>query len=135
MSFKAMRLDERDVMVAIDELDDETELSARHVDLRPFGGDCDRRPREYRWNREHQCLEPLPRHQRAVAAEPTLEMALAFDLLKRWEQDATRISDVSLQWLDAVVLSLDFTSLVLAKHELIWSYMIARGIEPKIKEL
>ena len=132
--FKALLLDERDVFVRLVELDDEAELTARHVDLRPHGGECDRPTGEYRWNREKQALEPLPRQQRAQQGKPTLEQAVAFDLLKRWEADQGAVSDVALAWLDDIVRTHDFTGFVLAGHPLILAYIAARGIDLKKKD-
>jgi hypothetical protein len=134
MTFKALLLDERDVFVRLVELDDEAQLTARHVDLRPHGGDCDRPTGEYRWNRENQALEPLPRQQRAQNGKPTLEQAVAFDLLKRWEAAPDAVSDVALAWLDGMILTHDFTGFVVAGHPLILAYAEARGVDLKKKD-
>ena len=132
--FKALLLDERDVFVQLVEIDDEAQLTARHVDLRQHGGDCDRPAGEYRWNRDNKSLEPLPRQQRAQRGKPTLEQAVAFDVLKRWEAYPNDISDVALAWLDEIVCSHDFTGFVLAGHSLILAYIAARGIDLKKKD-
>ena len=132
--FKALLLDERDVFVRLVELDDEAQLTVRHVDLRPHGGDCDRPAGEYRWNREKQALEPLPRQQRAQQGKPTLEQAVAFDLLKRWEADTEAVSDVALAWLDDIVRTYDFAGFVIAGHPLILAYAAARGLDLKKKD-
>jgi hypothetical protein len=133
--FKALLLDERDVFVALVEVED-ADLTERHVDLRPHGGDCDRPVGEYRWNRATKALEPLPRQQRAKAGRPTLEMAVAFDVLDRWDRARTARADmpteVSLAWLDDSVLSWDFK----AFHDLplLREYVLARGLALKKKD-
>lgn len=72
--FKALLLDDADVLVAIETLADEAALTDRHVDLRPYGGECDRNPGEYRWDREKSALIPLPRFKRVPAeGVPSLE--------------------------------------------------------------
>lgn len=129
MTFKALLLDSRDVMVGVVELEDEAELTARHVDLRPHGGDCDNKPGEYRWDREKKQLVPLPRSQRAEGGKPTFEQAVAFDLLSRWEANAAGVCEVSLTWLDEVVQSLDFKGFVLGGHPQLLAYAQARSIK------
>lgn len=131
MTFKAMVLDERGVYVAKVELEDGAEIPPRHVDLRPLGGDCDRPFGQYRWNLESRCLEPLPRQQRAVEGRPTLEQAIAFDLLGRWERAAASVPDVTLAWLDDRMTTVDFSAYVRGGHPLITKYMEARGILPR----
>lgn len=133
-TFRALLLDERDVFVALVELEDEAQLTARHVDLRPHGGDCDRPVGEYRWNREKQALEPLPRQQRAQHGRPTLEQAVAFDVLKRWEADPAAVSDVALTWLDGVLATADFIGFVSGGHPLIAAYARARGLDLNKKD-
>lgn len=145
--FKALLLDERDVFIGLVEIDDEADLTERHIDLRPHGGDCDRPVGEYRWNRERLTLEPLPRHQRAKAGRPTLEMAVAFDYLDRWdrsrlalalmsEQPGRRRSDplpeVTLAWLDDMVRSMDFA--MFADLPVVSEYAAERGLDLKKKD-
>lgn len=134
MKIKAMLLDERDVFVGVVELESADALTDRHVDLTPSGGICDRKPGEYRWNRKDRCLEPLPKQQRATQGRPTLEQAVAFDALKRWEGAAASVSDVTLRWLDEIVCSHDFRGFVLAGHPLILAYAKARGIDFQKKD-
>ena len=115
-NFKALLLDERDVLRAVVELADASELTERHVDLRPHGGDCDRKPGEYRWDREKKCLQLLPQQQRASLARPTLEQAFAFHLLKKAmlpapAADLALSDSVELRWLDDMVASVDFKAL------------------------
>lgn len=134
--FKAMLLDERDVFIALVTLKDEAQLTARHVDLRPHGGDCDRPVGEYRWSREKSALEPLPRQQRSRAGRPTLEQAVAFDLLDRWDvarNGAGRMpTEVCLAWLDDMVRSVDFGPFL--KLPVVVEYIAARGIDFKKKD-
>lgn len=132
MTYKAMRLDERDVLIAIDELPDDQAVGVNQVDLRPYGGDCDRPMGQYRWNRDKQALEPLPRQQRAQAGRPTLDQAAAFDLLSRWQAKA-ELAEVSLAWLDDIILTHDFAGFVLEGNPLILAYARARGINLKKK--
>jgi hypothetical protein len=132
MTFKALRLDERDVFVELVTLEDEAQLTERHVDLRPFGGDCDRPVGEYRWNRTKKALEALPRQQRAKGGRPTLEQAVAFDMLARWERDPASLTEVSLTWLDGLMVTMDFTGYVRGGHPLIVAYIKARGLESRL---
>jgi hypothetical protein len=75
--FKALLLDEADVLVAVVELADEAGLTDRHVDLRPHGGECDCAPGQYRWDRQMKRLEPLPRFRRVPAeGVPSLEQVV-----------------------------------------------------------
>jgi hypothetical protein len=126
--FKALRLDERDVFVELVTLDSEAQLTERHVDLRKRGGDCDRRPGEYRWDRKSGSLVPLPRQQRAVSGKPTLEQAFAFVLLKRavGATDLGTTQAVELVWLDEMVKSVDFR--VYLGVPLVQEYIAARGL-------
>jgi hypothetical protein len=133
-TFKALLLDERDVFVQLVELEDDAQLTARHVDLRAHGRDCDRPTGEYRWDRDKQCLEPLPRQQRAQRGKPTLEQSVAFDLLKRWEAAPAAVSDVALAWLDDVLGTHDFKGFVIGGHPLITAYAEARGLDLKKKD-
>lgn len=126
MTFKAMVLDERDVLRGVVELESEAELTPRHVDLRPYGGDCDRKPGEYRWDRQQKCLMPLPRPQRAREGNPTLEVAYAFDLLSRWVTAPAAIPEVALAWLDSTVMSVDMQ--FMAKAPVVEAYRRARGL-------
>lgn len=57
--FKALLLDADGVLEDVVELASGAPLTDRHVDLRPFGGDCDRQPGRYRWDRERQTLVPV----------------------------------------------------------------------------
>lgn len=125
MTFKALLLDERDVLRGVVEVT-EAELTERHIDLRPFGGECDSKPGEYRWDRVRKCLQPLPTTQRAREGRPTLEQAYAFDLLGRWKADSLSVPDTALAWLDEVVRSVDFG----AFHQLpvVAEYRVARGL-------
>ncbi len=135
MTFKALLLDERDVFVALVELDDETQITNRHVDLRPFGGDCDNPVGEYRWNRDLKTLEPLPRQQRSRAGRPTFEQAVAFDYLNRWDlarADPSALTAVSLAWLDDMVCSIDFTPFL--NLPVVVEYIVARGLQINKKD-
>lgn len=130
-SFKALLLDERDVLRAVVELADESELTERHVDFRPHGGECDRKPGEYRWDREKKQLRPLSRALRAREGKPSHEEAYCFDILGRWEKDAEAVNDVALEWLDEVVLSFDMKGYVIAGHPLVMAYIRSRNLDPK----
>jgi len=129
--FKAMLLDERGVLRGVVELADELALTPLHVDLRPHGGDCDRKPGEYRWDAESEQLRPLPRRQRAVHGRPTLEHAFAFHLLKLAADvpDVATSEAVELQWLDDMVRSVDFSPYLALP--LVKQYLAARGLDPK----
>lgn len=94
---------------------------------------CDLPPNVARWvpdaaNPFGGSFEPLPREQRAKADRPTLEHALAFDLLAR-RAAGQALADVSLAWLDDVALSVDFK--VYATTPLLSSYIADRGIAAK----
>ena len=69
---------------------------------------------------------PLPRTQRAPEAAPTLEHALAFTLLLQRERDPALLADVALDWLDAMVQSVDFKAY--RQTPLIAQYAQLRGI-------
>ena len=128
--FKALRLDERDVFVELVTLDDPAKLTERHVDLRPLGGDCDCPVGEYRWNREKKQLVPLPRQQRAKTGKPTMEQAVAFNLMRqalRAKADLKTNSAVELIWLDEALKSFDFKGLRLTP--MVQEYIEARGLE------
>jgi hypothetical protein len=125
--FKALLLDERDVLRAVVELADESELTERHVDLRPHGGECDRKPGEYRWDREQKTLRPLSRTARAVQGRPSSDQAMAFDYLLRWKADQASVPEVCLAWLDDVLDSVDLKAYVVARHPDIVAYDAARA--------
>jgi hypothetical protein len=130
MTFKALLLDERDVFVELVTLTDDAQLTERHVDLRQHGGDCDRPVGEYRWNREKKALEALPRQQRATTGKPTLEQAVAFNLMRqalRAKADLQTNQAVELVWLDEVLTSHDFKGL--HKAPLVVEYAQARGLD------
>lgn len=127
-AFKAMLLDDRDVLLQVVTLASEAELTPRHVDLRPFGGQCDRPAGQYRWNRAEKRLDPLPRTQRRGPEGVSFELAYAFDLLARWDRGEA-ISSVSLKWLDAAMLSVDLRSYVRGGEPVIAKYIAARGID------
>lgn len=127
--FKALLLDERDVLRGVVDIADEAQLTPLHVDLRPHGGECDRKPGEYRWDREKKCLMPLPKLQRAKEGRPSIEMALAFDLLARNAADPKALPEVVLAWLDDAVQSVDMAAY--AASELVAAYARSRGLPEK----
>lgn len=124
--FKALLLDERDVLRAVVDIADEAELTARHVDLRPHGNACDRKPGEYRWDRKAKALMPLAKVLRAQEGRPTFEQAYAFDLLDRWKSAPLSVPDVALAWLDDMVRSFDFAGL--KQVPIVAEYRAARGL-------
>lgn len=75
---KAALLDERGVFWRMDELEDESQLTALHL---PKITECDLRPGQYRWqadaaNPHGGAFVPLPRSKRKAAPEtPDLEEA------------------------------------------------------------
>lgn len=78
LPFRALLLDDEDVLIAVDDLQSSDDLLERHVDLRPHGGDCDNAPGLYRWDREQSQLVPLKRTaQRSKPAGVSLEAAFA----------------------------------------------------------
>jgi len=132
--FKALLLDERDVLRAVVDVADASELTPLHVDLRPHGGQCDRKPGEYRWDRKKLCLLPLPKQQRAVQGRPTLEHAVAFMLLKKAmlpspAADLGHADSVELDWLDDMVQSVDFGAYL--EVPLVKEYRQLRGLNKK----
>ena len=95
MTFKAALLDERGVFLRTVELVDESELTARMVDLRAFGGDCDLPGGKYRWDGVGTFVPlPVERQKRAEEA-PTLEEAF-YAFLK--EGPAAPSVDAWLAW-------------------------------------
>jgi hypothetical protein len=78
LPFKAMLLGAGGILEAIEELPSSAHLRPNHVDLRPYGGDCDNEPGKYRWDAELEQLVPLGRFaQPSAAAGVSLEEALA----------------------------------------------------------
>ncbi|TAK45269.1 MAG: hypothetical protein EPO27_10650 [Betaproteobacteria bacterium] len=95
--FKAMRLDANDVLVGVEELQSEADLTERHVDLRPYGGECDRPANEYRWNREAERLEPLRVAERLQPAGVSLEQAVAALIVALGHAGVT-VPEISARW-------------------------------------
>jgi hypothetical protein len=92
MTIRAARVDAQGVFVAVDELPDETALTARHL---PQVAECDLPPGKYQWDGER--FVPLPAAQRRQADDtPSLEevvFLIARDLgeaaaprVQRWVQ-------------------------------------------------
>lgn len=103
-SFKALEVDENDVLLGIVSFRaDEYPLGGkplppRYIDLRPHGGDCDRAPGAYRWNRELGTLEPLKSTARRPKGGVSLEQALT-DFLKGCERGGVTLPASTAAWL------------------------------------
>lgn len=108
-AFKALLLDDQDVLVDVVTLTDESQLTARHVDLRPHGGDCDNPPGQYRWDRERATLVALGSLARPIApgVKVSAEQAL-FRLIELLElKHGLKVDDVLMQYQCGYRLSLD----------------------------
>ena len=115
-------LDERDVYVGIVEIAP-WDATTRHLTAIT---DCDLPVGEYRWDRERHTFVPLPAAQRARAGRPTLEHALAFDLLARWER-GDELPSVCLAWFDDALRTVDFGAVL--SLESVQRYIVARGLD------
>jgi hypothetical protein len=103
--FKALLLDADSVLEAVVELASEDELTERHVDLRPLGGDCDCKPGAYRWDAEARALMPLKPYQvKAAAGGYSLEQAFCA-LLEANPQ--LKVPDVVMVWRAGYRASID----------------------------
>jgi hypothetical protein len=123
---RCARLDERGVFQGMVEIE-EAEAGPLHV--RAISS-CDLPAGEFRWQPdEHNpfggAFVPLPRPQRAKAGRPSLEHAVAFDLLRR-HAGGDELSDVTLAWLDDALQSVDFVGLL--ELPLIQAYARARNL-------
>lgn len=120
---------ERQVYLGMTQVE-ETEIDAA-IHLRQIG-ECDLPAHEYRWEAidGHPAgghFLPLPPMQRAAAGAPTMEHAVAFDLLARWSLAPGQLAGVSLTWLDTMLASLDFQPYRSAP--LVTAYATARGLD------
>ena len=120
---RAALLDEGGRFVRIDSLESADALTPRHL---PQITDCDLPVGEYRWDRERHTFVPLPAAQRARAGRPTLEHALAFDLLARWER-GDELPSVCLAWFDDALRTVDFGAVL--SLESVRRYIVARGLD------
>lgn len=128
------RLDERGVFQGMAEVEEADALPPLWL---PQILVCDLAAGEYRWQPEEGtphggAFVPLPRTQRAVAGRPTLEHALAFDLLARWERQE-ELTTVSLAWLDDALQTVDFGSVL--HLDSVQAYGRARGLPFAKKEV
>jgi len=126
---------ERRVYLRMVEIDESLIDPAIHL---PQITQCDLPADAYRWvpqpveeNPLGGRFEPLPRHQRAVAGVPSLEMAFAFEMLNQHALDPQGCADVTLRWLDAAVFSVDMAGM--ADAPLVRNYIEARGLTPPSK--
>lgn len=95
--------------------------------------ECDLPVDQYRWQEDASSpcggtFMPLPPQQRAKAARPTMEHAVAFDLLARREAGG-QLPDATLAWLDDTVVSFDFVGYL--DTPLVAAYVLARGLTPR----
>lgn len=114
-------LDERDVYLGVVEIDPDAATDRHLLEI----CDCDLPPGEYRWDREQHAFVPLPAIMRACAGRPTIEHAIAFDMLDRYQR-GHGLPEVSLLWLDDVIQTFDFASM--RESQLIAHYALERGI-------
>ena len=98
LPFRAMLLGAGDILEEVVELKSSAELTERHVDLRPLGGDCDRAPGAYRWNRERQALEPLKSAAQRPRGGVDLETALA-DFFRGCSDSGVKLPASTAAWL------------------------------------
>lgn len=125
-------LDDRGVYMGMMATPSRGDRTDRHLVLI---NECDLPAGKYRWepaqvDENHPFggrFVPLPREQQALAGEPTVEQALAFQMLHLSGKAGFVLPDVSLKWLDGVILSVDFTPF--RKAPLIVAYAAARGID------
>jgi hypothetical protein len=106
--FLALVLDAEGVYVDKVELASSAELGPQHVDLRPYGGDCDRAVGRYRWDAEKKTLLPLAKSQQrgAGGSGPSLEGAFA-SLLEELERQGFKLNDRLMVWRAGYRNSLD----------------------------
>jgi hypothetical protein len=105
LPFKALQLDADGILEAIVTLERSAELTARHVDLRPLGGDCDREPGQYRWDG----AQLVPLKVSALKRAPggvSLEQAFAA-LLDQAERAGVKMNDTLMVWRAGYRSSLD----------------------------
>ena len=99
--FKVLVLGADDVLEAVEERSSSQNLPAHLVDLRPLGGECDREPGRYRWNRELRQLEPLKRaaQRPAAAGGVSLERALV-EFFRSCDSAGVKLPAATRAWIE-----------------------------------
>lgn len=127
------RLDERGIFQGM------VEVEEAHLDLLHLSQirSCDHAPGTVRWQWDTEnpyggAFVPLPKAQRAKAGRPTLEHAVAFEFLSRWETGAP-LTEVALAWLDDALQTVDFASV--KSLESVQRYAAARGLFAEKREV
>lgn len=68
LPFKVAVLDAGGVLMAVEEIASSAEITPAHLDLRPYGGDCDLPAGKYRWDEAAEHFIPLKRSEQLLEA-------------------------------------------------------------------
>lgn len=121
-------IDERMVFMGIVDTPPRGERNARHL---LSIEECDLPAGQFQWqpgeNQYGGQMVPMAREARTNPTLYTDQLALAFHLLAVYLRDPALTPDVTLAWLDAVVLTHDFQTY--RKTPLLVAYAAARGID------